>query len=302
MLPTTFLIALSTLSLVVSSPFEFNLGIGLHKRQGNFTSTPVSPTSLPPSSIIVISPSTTVFPPPSSSTLPPSSSNPPPSSYPPPTGGNVTSFFSAVASSPAPTTTPSAAGSAVDQATSQIIAGLRAASDGVRSIHGVAATTNNSAVEVLSNIASAELVLAGQGIQAIYQNILNGFSPNAGGANPEGQLGAALISLNGTTLAFPVAVSNSTPELTEAISAAQQGTVLALSGATSLAVAEGLSGIIGVNGTVSSPSALSTSSVASSTGTSSTLTSSSITGSETSNGSLSSSTTTSVSATSTTSA
>jgi len=90
---------------------------------------------------------------------------------------------------------------------------------------------SNTAVEVLSNIASvgsfpahprarrsnaeltfpsfskAELVLAGEGIQAIYQNILNGSDPNAGGANPQGQLGAALISLNGTTLAFPVAVA-----------------------------------------------------------------------------------------------
>lgn len=55
-------------------------------------------------------------------------------------------------SAAAPTATPS--GSNVDQATAQIIAGLRAASDGVREVHGVAATTNNSAVLALSNIAS----------------------------------------------------------------------------------------------------------------------------------------------------
>ncbi|ORY76528.1 hypothetical protein BCR35DRAFT_325659 [Leucosporidium creatinivorum] len=239
MLATTLLIALSTLSLVVSSPLEpkLPLGVGLYKRQDTSSLTTPSPTSTQSTAVS----STT-------SSLTSSSSSP--------SGSSTSSAF------PAPTTTPSAAGSAVDQATAQIIAGLRAASDGVRSVHGVAATTNNSAVEVLSNIAS--LVLAGQGIQAIYQNILNGSAPNAGGTNPEGQLGAALISLNGTTLAFPVAVSNSTPELTEAISAAQQGTVLALSGATSLAVAEGLSGIIGVNGTVSSPSAFSTSGGASS--------------------------------------
>lgn len=46
--------------------------------------------------------------------------------------------------------------------------------------------------------------------------------------------------------------SNPTPELASAINAAQQGTALALAGSVQLALAEGLTGIIGVGSTFSS--------------------------------------------------